>query len=132
MNVRTTTNHDHSNIEELMKSVEGFWDDRWRDNVLDIALNNDNTISYVAVEGGMIIGFVCAHDVGFRAYLSELVVHSDHHSKGIGKALLDAVEEEFISRNCKILIADVWKDAEKFYELQGWSRPDVVLLRKKL
>lgn len=132
MEIRKTTLQDAPKIETLMKSVEGFWDNGWRNNVLQIALKNNTTISFVTVENELIIGFVCAHDVGFRAYLSELVVHPDHHSKGIGRQLLKAVEDELQFRGCEIFITDIWKDAETFYEKQGWSRPDIVLMRKKL
>jgi hypothetical protein len=30
------------------------------------------------------------------------------------------------------LVADVWRDAERFYRSHGWTPPPVVLLRKRL
>ncbi len=41
-------------------------------------------------------------------------------------------ERLLADRGCAVLIADVWRDAERFYRSQGWTPPDVVLLRKRL
>jgi ribosomal protein S18 acetylase RimI-like enzyme len=84
------------------------------------------------VENEEIVGFICGHDLGFRAYLSELVVANTHRDQGIGKRLVAHLESELASRGCAVLISDVWKDARGFYESMGWSPPDVILLRKKL
>jgi GNAT superfamily N-acetyltransferase len=78
------------------------------------------------------IGFVCGHDLGFRAYLSELVVVKTRRGQGIGRQLVAHLESELASRGCAILISDVWKDVRGFYESMGWSPPDAVLLRKIL
>jgi ribosomal protein S18 acetylase RimI-like enzyme len=81
---------------------------------------------------GKVVGFACAHDLGFRAYLSELIISKEFRNMGIGKDLIRRVEKELSERNCKILISDVWKDSVGFYRTLGWSEPDVKLLRKKL
>jgi GNAT superfamily N-acetyltransferase len=77
-------------------------------------------------------GFVCAHDVGFRAYLSELVVWPDSQRRGIGSSLLSEVERRLSDRGCHLVIADVWADAQPFYRAQGWAPPSAVLMRKRL
>ena len=115
-----------------MKSVEGFWDDGWRKNVIGLGIKASDGLSFVYEQNGKILGFICAHDIGFRAYLSELVVSSEAHNQGIGTKLVRKVEEELIAIGCKVLISDVWKNTEIFYEKLGWTRPDVTLLRKKL
>lgn len=89
-------------------------------------------MAFVWEEDGQIAGFVCAHDLGFRGYLSELVVAERMRGGGVGPKLLRQVERELVGRGCAILIADVWKDAEGFYRALGWKLPDVVLLRKRL
>jgi GNAT superfamily N-acetyltransferase len=78
------------------------------------------------------LGFVSAHDLGFRAYLSELVVAPKRRNQGIGRALLQRVEQELSVRGQTILIADVWRDAIPFYGALGWEAPEAVLLRKRL
>jgi GNAT superfamily N-acetyltransferase len=91
---------------------------------------HETSLSYG--KGSRILGFVCAHDFGFRAYLSELVVDPDSLHRGIGTRLLQAVEESLRQKGQQVLIADVWRDAELFYRSLGWESPDVVLLRQHL
>ncbi len=47
------------------------------------------------VEGGEIIGSVRARVVEDTCYIGRVVVHPDHWRKGIGRALMQAVEEHF-------------------------------------
>jgi predicted N-acetyltransferase YhbS len=119
-------------IQSLMQSVPGFWDKAWREDVLQLALRCASGLALVMEQEGKIVGFVCAHDVGFRGYLSALVVGAAVRGQGIGSELLGGVEAALSSRGCTVLISDVWRDAEVFYRHLGWSQPDVVLLRKKL
>jgi len=115
-----------------MKSVKGFWDDSWRKDVIKLGIQSSNGLSFVYEEKDIILGFICVHDVGFRGYLSELIVSSKIQNKGVGKKLLQRIENELQKRGCAILISDVWKSSGQFYINLGWSEPDVILLRKKL
>src|SRR5262245_31919811 len=115
-----------------MRSVPGFWDETWRPDVLERALASPDTIALVHVDNQAVDGFVCAHDLGFRAYLSELVVAPQAQRQGIGSRLLSEVERRLADRGCSPIVADVWRDAEGFYRAQGWTPPPVVLLRKRL
>ena len=130
--IRDAETSDVAAVRALMKSVPGFWDETWRVDVLERVLGSAGTIALVHVEGEQVTGFVCAHDVGFRAYLSELLVSPAARGKGIGARLLSETERRLAFRGCSILIADVWRDAEGFYRSQGWTPPPVVLLRKRL
>src|SRR5262245_45019735 len=86
--VRLAITSDVAGIRALMKSVTGFWDETWRADVLERALASPETIALVHQEGQVIDGFACAHDVGFRAYLSELVVSPTFQGQGVGARLL--------------------------------------------
>ncbi len=130
--IRMATVHDIPAIRRLMQSVPGFWRDSWRPDVLEHGLRSADGLAFVCEEGGQIAGFVCAHDVAFRGYLSELVVADAARGRGVGKQLVGRVEDELIDRGCTVLIADVWKDAVGFYRALGWTPPDVVLLRQRL
>ena len=130
--IRNANNNDIPAIRKLMQSEPNFWDDSWRDNALDIGIESSRDLSFVWVENDKILGFVSAHDMGFRAYLSELIVSSEYRKSGIGKALLQQIEKTLIQKGCKVLIADVWKDSVEFYRSLGFSEPDVKLLRKRL
>ena len=130
--IRTAKEDDIPAIRALMKSVPGFWHEDWREDVLERGIHMADGLAFVWSDGGDIVGFVCAHDVGFLGYLSALVVAEKVRGRGIGKQLVRQVEGELASKGCTVLISDVWKDAEEFYRTLGWTSPGVVLLRQKL
>jgi predicted N-acetyltransferase YhbS len=130
--IREATNNDILSIRLLMKLEPGFWQNEWRDNVVEIAIVSSNGLSFVWEEGDHIEGFICAHDVGFRAYLSALVVTEGARSKGIGRKLLKCVEKKLAQKGCSLIIADAWRNSVDFYQHLGWSPPEATLLRKKL
>jgi len=109
-----------------------MWQESWRGNVLEIALSAAGDLALVHEDHQSIDGFACAHDVGFRAYLSELVVAPEAQRRGVGSQLLSELERRLIDRGCSVIIADAWRDAEPFYRSLGWGSPAVVLLRKHL
>jgi RimJ/RimL family protein N-acetyltransferase/predicted N-acetyltransferase YhbS len=130
--IRPATEHDLTGIKKLMQSEPGFWQDSWRENILADALDSAGSLAFVWGAGGRILGFVCAHDVVFRGYLSSLIVAPAVRRQGIGRQLVHRVEKELRSRGCTVLISDVWRGAEAFYRSIGWSEPEVKLLRKNL
>ena len=130
--IRQVTYSDIEEIRLLMKSEPHFWQDDWRSDVIESGLRTSDGLASVAEEDSRIVGFICAHDLGFRAYISEFIVHKKVRSKSIGKTLLKEVEQELHKRGCRILIADVWHNTESFYRNLGYEQPDVTLLRKKL
>ena len=130
--LREATTADADVIQALMRSVPGFWDEGWRHDVLERALVLSGTVALVHLDGERIDGFACAHDLGFRAYLSEPVVSPEARQLGVGARLLAEVERRLAARGCSLVIADVWRDAEGFYRAQGWVPPAAVLLRKHL
>lgn len=115
-----------------MKSVPGFWHRCWRDDALERAIQAAAGLAYVCDRGGRIVGFACAHDVGFLGYLSALIVAEEARGEGVGKQLVQRAEGELAARGCAVLISDVWKEAEAFYRTLGWTPPDAVLLRRRL
>ena len=130
--IRDAGTIDISDIRALMSSVEGFWDESWRPDVLERVVGSPDAIALVHEDGATVDGFICAHDLGFRAYLSELVVAPRAQRHGIGARLLAEVERRVAERGCAVIVADVWRDAANFYRSQGWTPPSVVLLRKRL
>jgi len=130
--IRNAVTADISDIRALMESVDGFWDESWRPDVLERAVGSPDAIALVHQNGALLDGFICAHDLGFRAYLSELIVAPGLQRRGIGGRLLAEVERRVAERGCAVIVADVWRDAEKFYRSLGWTPPSVILLRKRL
>jgi GNAT superfamily N-acetyltransferase len=130
--IREARIDDINGIRALMTSVDGFWDESWRADVLERVLGAPDAIALVHEDGTVIDGFICAHDVGFRAYLSELVVAPQIQGRGVGAQLLAEIEQRMSERGCAVMIADVWRDAEAFYRSHAWTPPPVALLRKRL
>jgi len=130
--IRQATSNDTVAIRRLMESVPGFWQPQWSDDTLAHAIRAAEGLAFVWCEDAAIYGFACGHDLGFRAYLSELVVAAHLRRQGIARQLLEHLESELTVRGRTVLIADVWRDAVPFYESLGWGPPDVVLLRRRL
>ena len=130
--IRKAVQEDAPKIRGLMQSETGFWKQANRADALEIEMASANDLAVVWEENGQILGYACAHDLGFRAYLSECIVSGSVRNKGIGRKLIERVENELRERGCPVLFSDVWKSAEGFYRNLGWSEPDVTLLRKRL
>jgi ribosomal protein S18 acetylase RimI-like enzyme len=130
--IRPAVAADIEDVTTLMNSVAGFRDETWRPDVLERALGSPDTIALVHLEDEEINGFACAHGLGFRAYLSELIVSAKAQHRGIGSGLLSEIERRVVDRGCSVIVGDVWRDAEAFYHAQGWTPPSAVLLRKRL
>jgi predicted N-acetyltransferase YhbS len=129
--IRIVTESDIEEIERLMRSEFGFWSDKWPEDALRKAIKAADGLAFAWEERGRILGFVCAHNLGFRGYLSELIVSETARGKGIGSALVERVEQELSQQGCPVVISDVWKSAKTFYHKLGWTPPDVVLLAKR-
>jgi predicted N-acetyltransferase YhbS len=130
--IRQATASDIPAIRSLMDSVPGFWQPDWSNDTIAKAMSSANGLAFVWDAGSHVLGFVCVHDVGFRAYLSELVVAQHVRKQGIGKQLVCTVEQELSQRGHGVLIADVWHATVPFYSSLGWEAPDAVLLRRKI
>ena len=129
--IRKAEEIDIPKIEQLMRSEPGFWSDKWPKDALHTAIRSAEGLALVWDEQGMILGFICAHNLGFRGYLSELIVSKEARGKNIASGLLERIEQELRSQGCPIVISDVWKTAEPFYRKMGWFPPDVTLLAKR-
>src|SRR4030095_15692652 len=106
--IRSADTNDIVNIATLLRDLPGVWQARWRSDVLERAIASSSGLAFVAEHGALIVGFACAHDVGFRAYLSELAVAEPWQRRGIGRSLLAAVSRELASRGCSVVVADVY------------------------
>jgi predicted N-acetyltransferase YhbS len=130
--IRKAENNDTPAIKALMQSEPGFWQEVWREDVIERGIASSGELAFVWEDAGHILGFACAHDLGFRAYLSELIVSQQIQGQGVGKELIERIHHELKARGCAVLISDIWRDAEEFYRKLGWEEPDVKLMCKRL
>jgi ribosomal protein S18 acetylase RimI-like enzyme len=127
--LREAMTSDIPKIRALMQMSPGFWQPTWTQDTIAQAISSANGLALVWEHESKILGFACAHDLGFRAYLSELIVDAGVRRQGIGTRLVKEIEEALRSRGQTVIIADVWHDSEPFYRSLGWLPPDAVLLR---
>ena len=113
--IREARREDLPAIRRLMEAEPGFWQPDWSDATLAKGIETAGDLALVCEDDTTIAGFVRAHDVGFRAYLSELIVAQGAKGRGIGRNLVERVQDELARRGRRVLIADAWHDAEPFY-----------------
>jgi ribosomal protein S18 acetylase RimI-like enzyme len=119
-------------VKSLMQSIPHFWHEVWTDETLERSFGASEDLAFVYELDHRIAGCIFGYDLGFRAYVGGLAVSEGVRSRGIGKDLLQYLENVLKERRCELIIADVWKSAEPFYRKLGWGEPRAVLLRKRL
>ncbi len=102
---------------------------------------------YLAIENAKVMGLIMGCIVKYEEYdyldykcpkmgeVTELVVSKNVRNKGIGKLLLNKMEEYFKSKNCQYIKIDVFsynENAIKFYEKDGYhNRMEIKIKRVK-
>ena len=98
-------------------------------------VNKNNGKCYIAIENGKAIGLIMGtipqydeydyldYKCPKRGIITELIVTSKIRSKGVGKKLMDKMEDYFKNNNCEYVLVDVFaynENAIKFYERKGY------------
>ena len=98
-------------------------------------VNKNNGKCFIALENGKAIGLIMGTIPGYDKYdyldykcpkrgiITELIVTKKVRSKGIGKALMDSMENYFKQEGCEYVLVDVFAyndNAIKFYEKEGY------------
>lgn len=130
--IRSAEPDDAAAIKELLCSLPGVWQKEWRDGAVSIALKSAGELALVALVNKEIKGFACFHDMGFRAYLSEMAIAEEYQNSGIGSLLLNRAESILSGKGCRLVIADAHPPAEEFYKKNGWLKPNSTLLAKRI
>jgi putative acetyltransferase len=71
----------------------------------------------VAESDGAIVGF---GDLEGEGHLDRLYVHADHQARGVGRALLAALEAEARRRGCRRIFTEASLTARPFFEGHGY------------
>ena len=111
---------------------------------MDMVKNNDGKI-FLAIENDLIIGLIMGivekkdeidkltNDCAKTGNVIELIVKSDIRGNGIGKDLLEKIENYFKSINCKRINIEVFGPNEKglnFYKKNGYIIRDMIVSKK--
>ena len=130
--LRKMKREDLFSVKHLMQSIPYFWHDCWTDNTLEKAFHLSGALPFVYEENNKIIGWIFAYDFGFRGYIAKIVTSEEMRCRGIGKSLIEYVENILKENGCELIIADVLESSESFYKKLGWGYPKAILLRKRL
>ena len=98
-------------------------------------IKNNNGKCYLAIEEEKVIGLIMGYVIIYDKYdyldykcpksgeVSELIVSKRARNSGIGKSLMNKMEQYFKSINCEYIFIDVFgynKNAIEFYKKQGY------------
>ena len=96
--------------------------EKYREHILD-ELRSNPDLSFVAVSGEKVVGYVQGDIRGAMATLEDLAVAKEYQNKGVGSQLLSVELEALKKRRLKIVIAEVHyrnSEAIPFYYKHGF------------
>lgn len=136
MRIREMVPGDYANVYTLWISTPGMGlndRDDSPDGIARYLARNPHT-SFVAQEGGHIVGAIlCGHD-GRRGFIYHLVVAAQQRKKGIGRNLVDAalsaLKEEGIHKVALVVFAEN-SAGNAFWERLGFTRRTDLNYRNK-
>ena len=88
-------------------------------------------VALVAESGGQVVGYVKAVYDGSRALIHLLSVHPEHQGRGVGGALLKAVEDEMKKRGAPSIAVSVGDQSMDYWVKRGFRRIPVFLMLKE-
>lgn len=104
----------------------------WWDGVLDDVAAG-RTILFAATLDGAVVGTAqlipaSKPNQPHRADVSKVIVHSGVRQRGIGKALMAAVDDEARRRRLTVLVLDTatGSPAEQLYQATGWQKVGII------
>jgi [ribosomal protein S18]-alanine N-acetyltransferase len=102
----------------------------WSEQAFLSEIYKRNAVALVAESGGMIIAYICSHQVLDEAHLLDLAVHPDYRRRCLASSLLSNASDILFSRGCLRLYLEVRSSnltGQEFYRKQGFSE---IALRK--
>ncbi len=100
----------------------------------DYMFERPKCITYVALDGGEIVGFSAANMEGDEGFIKDLFVCEKYRGEQLGKKLFDYVLKWLESNGCKKVNVHVSIGNEKvihFYEKFGFKNTGYTLIRKE-
>jgi ribosomal protein S18 acetylase RimI-like enzyme len=106
----------------------------------DTLAKGEGAVAYVAEANGAPVGVIAAHlDVDYftnhsRLYVDTLAIAIEAEGRGIGRALLEFIEDHARQLGCREVVLDVFAEnahARRFYEKSGYAA-DYIRMAKSL
>lgn len=106
--------------EVLALYLANQWSSGYKPDQLMAALTNSHSL-VTARAAGMLVGLANAISDGYLVvYYPHMLVHPDHHRKGIGKKIMAAMQTKYAGFHQQMLTAD--GNAIAFYQALGFER----------
>ena len=121
MKIRTLTFED---LEEAAKIEAACFRQNWSRAVLEESFCRAWNLFFGAEEGGHLAAYGCASVIAGEGEILRIAVLEGFRLRGIGRKLLEALEEESIKRGAKMLMLEVRESnlaARKLYLHAGFS-----------
>ena len=131
---------DKYNLNILSKNYR----EKYFDFMLEDCLEKQGKI-FVAIENSNVLGFIAGHLETYdekdkldytcpkKGIIAELIVSKNSRKNGVGKKLLQTMEDYFKSINCEFIQLDVFaynENAKKFYFNNSYKERMVTLFKK--
>lgn len=124
---------DYDEVIALWKTSPGIGiDESDSPDGIQSFLDRNPAMSFVARDGGILVGAVLGGHDGRRGYLHHLAVAPSHRGRGIGRLLaecvLTALAEKGIIK-CHLFVRTDNTEARRFWSHTGWrQRDDIVIM----
>ena len=135
MQIRTFTEGDREGIVALWEAcgLTRPWNDPHRD--IDRKVTHDPDGFIVGEIGGRVIASAMFGYDGHRGSVFYLAVHPEHQGGGVGRVLMDHIEEVLLETGCpkiNVMVRHDNDEASRFYERIGYSTDAITGLGKRL
>jgi len=138
MNIRIMKPGDYPDVIGLWKSTPGMGMRSIDDSEEGIAifLKRNPETCFIAECDGILAGVILSGHDGRRGYIYHAVVRDEYRKKGVGSALVQAVEEAMKQEGINKLALVAYANNEignNFWEKTGYTtRPDLVYRNKSI
>lgn len=124
----TAVTNERPQVDELVALYDAVgWSAYTRDpGVLVSAIAGSHRVLTVRDPSGMLLGLVrTVSDGSTICYLQDILVHPDAQRRGVGRALIGAVLDEYASLRQFVLLTDDDEAQRAFYGAAGLVRSDI-------
>ncbi len=135
--IRTFDNKEHRNqVIGIWASIFGYKDSRNNPSVsIDNKLAVDDSLFFIAMENGKIVGTIMAGYDGHRGWIYSLAVIPEKRKANIGTKLLKHTENELKKLGCVKINLQIFKNNEivkEFYLKNGYNIEERISMGKEI
>jgi GNAT superfamily N-acetyltransferase len=120
MEIIVSTNDSISDDEVIDIYKANEWSSAEKPKELLAALNNSHSLVTARIKGRLVGIGNAISDGHLVVYYPHMLVHPDHHGKGIGRKMMEAMQSIYGNLHQQMLTAD--GAAIKFYKAVGFER----------